>query len=87
MKNGASSTDVAKKLSLVSVHTNEQTLTIDFIFYVICWGIHNRIAKIEKNIESHAILNEKFGSYRKNIYLCSVRTSVLTTPLSAGSKT
>ena len=28
----------------------------------------------------------KFGSYRKNSYLCSVKMYVLTTPLSAGSK-
>ena len=32
------------------------------------------------------ISSEKFGSEGKNAYLCSVRTLVLTTPLSAGSK-
>ena len=29
----------------------------------------------------------KFGTYRKSFYLCSVKMYVLTTPLSAGSKT
>jgi len=30
---------------------------------------------------------KKFGRYNKNAYLCNVKTSVLATPLSAGSKT
>jgi len=33
------------------------------------------------------INGELFGRLTKNAYLCSVRTIVLTTPLSAGSKT
>lgn len=41
MKNGASGTDIAKKFSLVSVYADEQTLTIDFVFYVIGKSIHN----------------------------------------------
>gem|GEM_PF-6799293 len=41
VQNGASGTDIAKKFSLVSVYADEQTLTIDFIFYVIGKFIHN----------------------------------------------
>ena len=48
MKNGASGTDIAKKFSLVSVYADEQTLTIDFVFYVIGKSIHNWGAKEQK---------------------------------------
>ena len=33
------------------------------------------------------IILKKFGTFMISLYLCSVRTNVLTTPLSAGSKT
>ena len=33
------------------------------------------------------IIPLKFGTFMISLYLCSVRTTVLTTPLSAGSKT
>jgi len=34
-----------------------------------------------------AFTAQKFGIYKNTSYLCNVRTIVLTTPLSAGSKT
>ena len=36
MEYGASSTDVALQFSWVSVHTDKQTLAIDFILNIVC---------------------------------------------------
>ena len=40
VEDGPCSSDVTLKFPWVSVYTNKQTLTIDFILYVICWRIH-----------------------------------------------
>lgn len=66
MEDSTSSTDITGKFSLVSVHTNEQTLTIDFIFYVIHRCYHNLDAKILHFFESAVIL-EELSIYFQNI--------------------
>ncbi len=43
--------------------------------------------KVQLNTIRAKKIAKKFGGYNKNTYLCSVKTSLLTTPLSAGSKT
>ena len=44
------------------------------------------VAKVERISETAKKRDEKIGDHGINAYLCSVKTLVLTTPLSAGSK-
>ena len=60
MEDSSSSTDITEKFSLVSVLTNEQTLTIDFIFYVIRRCYHNRDAKILHYFKSAVSLKDNY---------------------------
>ena len=58
MKNGSSGTDITGKFSLVSVHTDEQTLTIDFIFYIIGRFCHNSRCKVTKKFGKERALSK-----------------------------
>ena len=58
MKNGSSGTDITGKFSLVSVHTDEQTLTKDFIFYIIGRSCHNSRCKVTKKFGKKGALRK-----------------------------
>jgi len=79
----------SRTLSRAKIRKIQQTPSINYIKNVVKYCFTSFLPQNTINYlyTRNEKSKKKFGIFKKSFYLCTVRTKVLTTPLSAGSKT